>query len=254
MDSTSLFRGRAVATAVLIASLIAACGGGGSDTPATPPPPAGNVGPGGATVSSPDNNATLVVPAGAASSPINVALTPATDGFMADPQIVPGTIFKLDAPEQALAQPATLSIAIPDSAFAAANGSRERAQALVTAPGFLGCYSRTFTQGSSYSFFPIQLSARRTCRRLTIRVQARRRCASTTPHSAARPVSCRRNRANRNKPDYFTPQNPDTFPPGSDSGNGPIVVCEVAPLPQPLLALLSSSARRRCFRASTTRS
>lgn len=243
MDSRLCSLAARVAVAVWLASAIAACGGGGSDSSTTPPPPAGNVGPAGATVSSADGNASLDVPAGAVGSTINVTLTPATDGFLADPQIVPGTIFKLDAPEQALAQPATLSIAIPDSAFASAVGGRKQTQAIVTAPGFLGCYSRTFTQGSSYSFFPIQLSPGADLP------------PPDDPSSSAQAVcvydaafGCptgflQAESGLWNKPDYFTPQNPDTFPPGSDDGNGPVVVCEVAPLPQPLLALLSPSAK-----------
>ena len=233
---------RLVASA-LLATFLAACGGGGSDNSTTPSPPAGNVGPAGATVASADGNATLDVPAGAVNSTINVTLTPATDGFMADPQIIPGTVFKLDSPEQALAQPATLSIAIPDSAFATANSGRKQAQAIVTAPGFLGCYLRTFTQGSSYSFFPTPLSPGFDLP------------PPDDPSSSAQAVcvydaafGCptgflQAESGLWNKPDYFTPQNPDTFPPGSDSGNGPIVVCEVAPLPQPLLVLLSPAVK-----------
>ena len=79
--------------ATLFTMILAACGGGGDSTPA---PPAANVDASGATVSSADNQASLTVPAGAVSTPINVRLSPATSGYTTDPQLVPGSVYKLD--------------------------------------------------------------------------------------------------------------------------------------------------------------
>jgi hypothetical protein len=129
--------------ATLIALVLAGCGGGGDGTTA-PPPPAGNVGPAGATVASADGNATLVVPPGALNTTITATLKPATpaDGYTDDPQIVPGTVYQLDAPETALAVPAALSIALPASAAASSTSNRSRAhiEAIVPTPGFIACY------------------------------------------------------------------------------------------------------------------
>ena len=113
----------------LFATLLAACGGG-SDS--TPPPATGNVGPAGATVTSADNKATLMVPPGAVSAPINVALAAATDGYGTDPLIVPGTVYRLDAPDTVLALPADLSIAVPKAAITAAGSGGDRARVLGT--------------------------------------------------------------------------------------------------------------------------
>ena len=107
-----LRRAAATLAAAFIATLIAACGGGGGD--GAPTAPTGNVGPSGATVTSTDNQASLVVPAGALSTPINVDLSSATSGYIADPQLVPGTVYKIDAPDTILAQPAELSITVPE--------------------------------------------------------------------------------------------------------------------------------------------
>ncbi|MEO8527018.1 MAG: hypothetical protein ABI460_19980, partial [Caldimonas sp.] len=128
----------------LFATLIAACGGGGDSTP---PPATGNVGPAGATVASSDQKATLTVPAGAIGTTISVALTPTTEGFTASPLIVPGTTYRLDAPDTALATEATLEIAVPDGTLDIAstgpNGqapasANHRAHALALAPLTLG--------------------------------------------------------------------------------------------------------------------
>ncbi len=97
--------------AFLFAMLLAACGGGGDSSPAAAP--GGTVGPAGATVSSADRQASLTVPAGAVNTPIAVTLAPASDGFVANPLIVPGSVYKLDAPDTTLAQPAELSITVP---------------------------------------------------------------------------------------------------------------------------------------------
>ena len=136
--------------------LLGACGGGGDDSVTTTTPPAGNAGPAGATITSADGNATLVIPPGALSSTIRVTLTPATpaDGYAADPQIIPGTAYKLDAPEMALAAPAALSIAQPASAAATRQRDRAHAQAIVPAAGFIACYIQTYdaTQPSNYSY------------------------------------------------------------------------------------------------------
>jgi hypothetical protein len=87
MYTLTVKRAARIAAATLFVLVVTGCGGGGNDSaPPPPPPPAGNVGPAGATVTSPDNNASLDVPAGALSSTINVTLTPATDGFQSDLQ------------------------------------------------------------------------------------------------------------------------------------------------------------------------
>ena len=104
----------------LFATLLAACGGGGDSTP---PPATGNVGPAGATVTSSDQKATLTVPAGAIGTTIDVALTPTTEGFAANPLIVPGTTYRLDAPDTALATEATLEITVPAGALDIASAS-----------------------------------------------------------------------------------------------------------------------------------
>jgi hypothetical protein len=125
MHTLPVKRAARIAAIALFVLLVAGCGGGG-DTSAPPPPPAGNVGPAGATITSPDNNASLDVPPGALSATINVTLTPATDGFQSDPQIVPGTVYKLDAPDTALTTPATLSLLVPDSVASGVAGSASR--------------------------------------------------------------------------------------------------------------------------------
>jgi len=98
---------------LLLVMLLGACGGGGGGDGA-PPAPIGNVGPSGGTVTSADNKASLMVPAGALSTPINVTMASATSGYIADPQLVPGTVYKIDAPDTILAQPAELSITVPE--------------------------------------------------------------------------------------------------------------------------------------------
>ena len=141
-------RGRFVAAflvAALVATVLAACGGGSDDAPT----PQGNVGPAGATVTSADGKAALEVPAGALSTTIQVglALETNTTGLTTDPQIVAGTVYRLDAPDVGLAQPATLSIAVPASAASGASAgaapSRTREQpALLPQPrpfALLGC-------------------------------------------------------------------------------------------------------------------
>ena len=77
---------------LLLVMLLGACGGGGGGDGA-PPAPIGNVGPSGGTVTSADNKASLMVPAGALSTPINVTMASATSGYIADPQLVPGTVY-----------------------------------------------------------------------------------------------------------------------------------------------------------------
>ena len=116
--------------ALLFAVLVAACGGGGDSAPAAAP--GSNVGPAGATVSSADGHASLTVPAGAVNTPITVTLAPASDGFAANPLLVPGSVYKLDVPDTTLAQPAELSITVP--AAVAAAESRPRASAAGPGP------------------------------------------------------------------------------------------------------------------------
>ncbi len=125
---------------LIVAANLAGCGGGGSDET----PDASNVGPSGATISSADGKATLEVPAGALDNSIQVGLTPVTDGFKADPQILPGTTYRLDTPDTVLATPATLSIALPaDSASSTSSSQKSRAHrlsaVLVPRPGLIDC-------------------------------------------------------------------------------------------------------------------
>ena len=142
-------RAATLVAATLVAVALAACGGGGSDTTSPPPPPAGNVGPAGATITSADGNATLVIPPGALNTTITATLKPATpaDGYVDDPQILAGTVYKLDAPETALSVPAAFSIALPASA-AAATADTHRVHALAVIPAnqdnFVGCYLQVF--------------------------------------------------------------------------------------------------------------
>ena len=100
--------GSALIATALISVLLCACGGGGDDTTTTTPPAGTAVGPAGATVTSADGKATLVVPPGALGTTISVSLRPATpaDGYADDPQIIAGTAYRIDAPEMALATPA----------------------------------------------------------------------------------------------------------------------------------------------------
>ena len=113
---------RLIASLCLAVFGLAACGGGGGDP--APPPPVGNVGPTGVTLTSSDNKATLTVPAGAVSTPINVTLTAASDGFAASPLIVPGTTYRLDAPDTVLAQEATLEFALPAGTLGLLGGAQ----------------------------------------------------------------------------------------------------------------------------------
>ena len=135
-------------TSALVAALLAACGTG------TPPPPAGNVGPAGATVRSADGHAVLVVPKGAVSKSITVALAAATDGFAADPLLVPGTVYELNAPETALAAEAELSIAVPASALLVGKRAASNRLHAVASPhlvvepkGLLGCQNEAIHAG-----------------------------------------------------------------------------------------------------------
>lgn len=134
---------RLIASLCLAALGLVACGGGGGGggDPA-PPPPVGNVGPTGATITSTDNKATLTVPAGAVSTPINVTLTAASDGFAANPLIVPGTTYRLDAPDTVLAQEATLEIALPAGSLGPLSASPDHKHAFAAAyvlGGLLNC-------------------------------------------------------------------------------------------------------------------
>ncbi len=95
-------------TLILLVFMLVACGGD--------PAPPSNVGASGATVTASDNQASLVVPANALSAPINLSLTPALDGFTSDPQLISGSVYKLESPETTLAIPAELSITVPAQA------------------------------------------------------------------------------------------------------------------------------------------
>lgn len=97
-------------TGLLILILtLAACGGD--------PAPLGIVGRSGATITASDNHASLVVPANALSTPINVNLTPVSSGFTSDPQLIFGSVYKLESPETTLEIPAELSITVPTQAL-----------------------------------------------------------------------------------------------------------------------------------------
>ena len=113
-------RSKLLIAGLLAALGLAACGGGGDSSPA----PVGNVGPAGATVTSSDGKAALVVPAGAVSTPINVTLTATSDGFSANPLIVAGTTYRLDAPDTVLAQEATLEFALPAGTLGPLSGAQ----------------------------------------------------------------------------------------------------------------------------------
>jgi hypothetical protein len=234
--------GSTLVAAALISVVLCACGGGGGDG-TTAPPPAGNVGPAGATIASADGRATLVVPAGALHTTISATLTPATpaDGYADDPQIVPGTVYKLDAPQTALAAPAALSIAMPASAAAAsARGDRKHAQAIIPAAGFIACYLQTNdpTQPSNYSFIGFGPGNDVLHTQQDVFV-----CAFDTNVYTAGDLSnppCPPNwdfRFNDHWeiPSYFTDQNQNTFPPGS--GQGFITMC--APAPDPVVNVIS---------------
>ncbi len=93
---------------ILLVLTLAACGGD--------PAPLGIVGVSGATVTASDNQASLVVPANALSTPINVNLTPVLSGFTSDSQLISGSVYKLESPETTLAIPAELSITVPTPA------------------------------------------------------------------------------------------------------------------------------------------
>ncbi|MEO8836576.1 MAG: DUF1565 domain-containing protein, partial [Caldimonas sp.] len=124
----------------LIVSACAGCGGGGDS--ATTGPATGNVGPAGAIVSSVDQRATLTVPAGAVSSPIDVTLSAATTGFTADPMIVAGTTYLIDAPDTALAADATFSIVLPPGAPGPAQVREPARKVTLAAPtlgSLIGC-------------------------------------------------------------------------------------------------------------------
>ena len=160
------------------------------------------------------------MPAGAVSSAINVTLTPATDGFMADPQIVPGTVYKLDGPMVGLAQAATLSIAVPDSAFAAAAAApgRAHAQAVVTAPGLFGCF-RKVVVGNNWFL--------ETGQNVPVGTDL-------APEDSTSFIVCEYSIAVGCPPGFMV----DSVSPSIGEE-----FCRVAPLPVPLLAQLSPSAR-----------
>lgn len=229
----------------LLAATLAACGGGGGG--GGEPAPAGNVGPAGATVASADGHASLSVPAGAVNSTLNVTLAPASDGYRADDQIVPGTVYRLDAPQAALGQPATLALAVPDGLSAPAV-ARERQHALaVVAPlGLVGCYLRQFSAGSGYSYLPLPAPAGTNVP------------PPTTPGDFSTvcvydqfiyrfPNACPTGFVSIaggfwTAPSYFTPTAPGTVPLGSNSGQGQVSLCSPAPAPQPQVATLSPDA------------
>lgn len=212
-----------------LAAALAACGGGGGDTAPSSPP---NAGPGGASIQSADGHATLTVPSGALSGAIRVDLTPATSGFTADPQLVTGTAYRLDAPDTALAQPATLDIDVPASPAAAA-APKERALAVLAPAGFISC---TF-DGIAVLLPP------------GVAVPPR-----DPNHNGAglvckyqSPPGCPAGWTAMSKPflDYipevFTPGNPATSQSVPDSGWGHALVCSPSATPQPQIARLSGA-------------
>ena len=254
MRNPTLHRGLTLVAATLLSAALCACGGGGDAT--TSPPPAGNVGPAGATITSADGKATLVVPPGALTTTITATLRPATpaDGYADDPQIIPGTAYKLEAPETALAAPAALSIAQPASAAAAsARGNRKQAQAIIPAAGFIACYLQTYDpeQPSNYSYIGFGPGDN---------VQALPEdpfvCAFSWDYYTAGDESnppCPANWSFRfddhwEIPSYFTDQNQFTFPPGS--GQGYITMC--APKPDPVVNVVSLAVRNAILGPSSS--
>jgi Right handed beta helix region len=234
--------GSTLVAATLISVLLCACGGGGDNT-TTPPPSGTAVGPAGATVTSADGKATLVVPPGALGTTISISLRPATpaDGYADDPQIIAGTAYKIDAPELALATPAAFSIALPASgAAASARGDRKLAQAIIPAAGFIACYLQVNdpTHPSNYSFigFGPGNDVQPTPQDIFV-------CAFDTNVYTAGDLSnppCPpswdfRFNDHWEIPNYFTDSNQNTFPPGS--GQGFITMC--APKADPVVNVVS---------------
>ncbi|MGZ5758645.1 MAG: beta strand repeat-containing protein [Caldimonas sp.] len=240
--------GSALVAAALISVLLCACGGGGDDTTTTPPPAGTAVGPAGATVTSADGKATLVVPPGALGTTISISLRPATpaDGYADDTQIIAGTAYKIEAPEMALATPAAFSIALPASSAATAStrGDRKHAQAIIPAAGFIACYLQVNdpTHPSNYSFvgFGPGDDVQPTPQDIFV-------CAFDTNVYTAGDLSnppCPpgwgfRFNDHWEIPSYFTDSNQNTFPPGS--GQGFITMC--APKADPVVNVVSLAVK-----------
>src|SRR5579872_6201394 len=93
-----------VACCALLAPM--GCKSSSSTNPVTPPSSGQTVGPGGGTVASADNAVQLVIPAGALSGNVQVAITPSAS---ACPQGV-GMMYTLTPDGQTFAAPATLTI------------------------------------------------------------------------------------------------------------------------------------------------
>ena len=254
MPNPIMKRGALFGAAALIVALLGACGGGGDDSVTTTTPPAGNAGPAGATITSADGNATLVIPPGALSSTITVTLTPATpaDGYAADPQIIPGTAYKLDAPEMALAAPAALSIAQPASAAATGNAHRAHAQAIVPAAGFIACYIQTYdaTQPSNYSYIaygpgndvPFTPQANFVCA-FDQEYYSQGFANDTCPAGWTFQFD-----DHWTIPSYFTDDYEFTFPP--NSGSGFVRICD--PAPDPAVNFISLGALNAILGPATT--
>lgn len=240
MDRHGIRQAGSLVAAAMLAALISACGGGGGDGSAGSPPGVGNVGPAGATLTSPDGNATLVIPPGALGTTITATLASAVpaDGYTDDPQILPGTAYKLDAPDTALATPAALSIALPASgAAAAARPDRKRALAVIPPAGFIACFLVTgLTSGDyeNFSFVDIGPGAS-----LPYSLPEAFGCAFSNDYYTAGDEGnppCPagwdfRFTDHWSFPGYFTDGNQETFPPGS--GEGFINFCVPGPDPQP---------------------
>ena len=246
MSSSKLYRpverAATVVASTVLALVLVACGGGGGDSGATPPP-VGNVGPAGATVASDDGKATLVIPAGALGATLQISIRPATtaDGYVDDPQIVPGTVYKLDTPTETLTAAAMLDIAVPPTAAATSTG-RKSAESVVPSKGFLGCFTEvpggyfvsvsTDTAGSTVSPSPFLVCV------------FDQLAYSPSPQVALCPTGF----IVQNvvplwyAPDYFTYENPHTIPDpitfGLSTESGRAVVCTIRPDPIPAVATL----------------
>lgn len=116
--------------AILLASaLLVACGGGGGDGGTPPPMGPQAITPAGGTVVSANNQARLVVPAGAATQSMNVTLSPEPHATLpSGVGIVPGSIYQLTGDGNTLTAEAELTITLPET-------NQEVGAALARSPG-----------------------------------------------------------------------------------------------------------------------
>lgn len=95
----------------LWALILVACSGGGGGGGSTPPPPATGIGPAGGTVSGP-NGSSVVIPAGALSQNVDIAIAQSAAGAPPlPPGVTPvGDVYAFTPHGTAFAQPATLTV------------------------------------------------------------------------------------------------------------------------------------------------